>query len=133
MWEAGWAGDIAWFQFGKKVMRPDRHGRTRQVGEYALHISSSWTWRSDSGFVRADEDATDLSALGLLSAHVQRSDADQAGHLVLRMDNGDALEVLPDAAVTDPKEEIEYWRVFQPGLERPHVVASNTGIEWHEA
>jgi hypothetical protein len=39
MWEAGWAGDIAWFQFGQRVTTRDPAGRTREVGEYALHIS----------------------------------------------------------------------------------------------
>jgi hypothetical protein len=65
-------------------------------------------------------------------AHVQSADADSSGHLLIRLTNGDVLEVQPDDAVSD-SDEIEYWRVFQPGLETPHVVSSNRGIEWHEA
>ena len=132
MWEAGWAGDIAWFQFGERVTRRSRGGGNREVGEYALHVSSCWTWRAESGFMRADEHSTDLSELGGLMARVQSSDGDESGRLTLRLDNGDVLQVEPDNSGNEAKE-VEFWRLFQPGLETPHVVASNVGIEWHEA
>jgi len=132
MWEAGWAGDIAWFQFGERVTRRSRGGGNREVGEYAVHVSSCWTWRTESGFVRADEDSTDLSQLGLLMTRVQSSNVDESGGLTLRFDNGDALQVEPNDSRNET-DEIEYWRLFQPGLEAPHVVSSNLGIAWHEA
>jgi hypothetical protein len=132
MWEAGWAGAIAWFQFGERVTRRKRGGGKREVGEYAVHVSSCWTWRTESGFIRADEDSTDLSQLGLLMARVESSNADESGRLTLRFDNGDVLEVEPDVS-SNEADGIEYWRLFQPGLETPHVVSSNVGIEWHEA
>ena len=132
MWGAGWAGDVAWFEFGDRVMRSDRHGAQREVGEYALHVSSRWAWRTDSGFLRADEDAIVLSQLGGLMAHVLRGDADDSGRLSLQFDNGDTLVVEPEDPESD-SDEIEYWRLFQPWLETPHVVVSNRGVEWHEA
>ena len=133
MWEAGWAGDIAWFQFGKRVTRPHPRGGQREVGEYALHISCAWTWRTESGFVRADEDSTDLTELGGLQARVESSSAEPSGHLKLLLSEGECLEVEPDEPTADPANKTEYWRLFQPGLRTPHMVSSNLGIHWHEA
>lgn len=136
MWEAGWAGDIAWFQFGKQVRRPDRKGGQRVVGEYALHISCAWSWRSSSGFVRADEnsDRDALRRLGDLAPKVVGAPQGANGALQLSFDNGDrlAIDEVIEAGATE-EDESEFWRLFQPGLPTPHLVAANTGVEWHEA
>jgi len=133
MWEAGWAGDIAWFQFGQRVTTRDRAGRTREVGEYALHISCAWVWRTDTGLVRADEDSPDLSDLGRLLTSVQTVSAEAAGGLELQFSNGDLLRVEVEGLTDNPVEQTEYWRLLQPGRKTPHVVASSSGVEWHEA
>jgi len=133
MWEAGWAGDIAWFQFGERVTAKDRAGRSREVGEYALHISCAWVWRTDSGFIRADEDSSSLSELGALMARVESLSADVGGGLELRFGNGDLLRVETEGTGDDGGEGTEYWRLLQPGRQTPHVVSSSLGVEWHEA
>ena len=133
MWDAGWAGDIAWFQFGPRFTAWDRQGRSREVGEYALHISCAWIWKTETGYVRADEDSPDLSALGALSALVETVGADASGGLELRFSNGDCLRVDADATVEGSGEEVEFWRLLQPGRQTPHVVSSNVGVQWHEA
>ena len=134
-WGAGWAGDIAWFQFGQQVQRPHRRGGPRVVGEYALHISSAWRWCASSGFIRADE-TSDLAALQDLSAskpHFVGAERGPGGALVLRFDNGDTLAIdeAPDPETLE--DEVEYWRLLQPGLQTPHLVVSSNGVEWHEA
>jgi hypothetical protein len=133
MWEAGWAGDIAWFQFGKRVTAKNRAGRRREVGEYALHISCAWVWRTDSGFIRADEDSSSLSELGALMARVESLSAEVGGGLELRLSNGDLLRVEAEGTGNDGGEETEYWRLLQPGRQTPHLVSSSLGVEWHEA
>lgn len=134
MWEAGWAGDIAWFQFGAAVTRPDRHGTPRTVGEYALHISCPWRWLADSGFPRADETSppASLQALGESRSRLTQVDVDTTGHLVLHFHNGDSL-VLDNAPQEPGNDDVEYWRLLQPGLGTPHLVVSSSGVEWHEA
>jgi hypothetical protein len=133
MWSASWAGDIAWFQFGKAVLRLDRHGNKREVGEYALHVSCTWQWRSNSGVVRADHETADLRSLGELRARFREADLAESGLLTFHFDNGDTLAIEPDESDDKSAEETEHWRFFQPGLQTPHVVASNLGVEWHEA
>ncbi len=134
MWAAGWAGDIAWFQFGGPVQRPEARGPgTREVGEYALHLSCPWRWVTSSGFVRADEHS-DRSALGALdSLQATYVDAELAadGELILRLDIGDALAIegMPSSAAT---HKSECWRLLQPGLNTPHFVVSTTGTLWVE-
>ena len=135
MWDAGWAGDIAWFAFGAQVQRPDRRGGQRVVGEYALHISCPWRWCAVSGFVRADEtsDSAALHALGQPTTHFVSGGRDSGGPLILRFGNGDTLEIADPGEPPSSEDEIEYWRLFQPGLQTPHFLVSSTGVEWHEA
>ena len=142
MWEAGFAGDIAWFQFGAAVTRPDYHGGTRVVGQYALHLSCPWRWVASSGLVRADETSSHetLQTLGKDRPCLNRADVADDGTIALRFGNGDLLLVdMPgDGAAEvgmpgDGDEEVEYWRLFQPGSVTPHFVVSSSGAEWHEA
>jgi len=136
MREAGWAGDIAWFQFGGPitVSRP-RLGGDRDVGEYALHLSCPWRWVASSGFVRADENSPDssLEALGAIEARYVDAELTGDGNLALHFDSGDVLTVegVPgDGAASD---DSEYWRLLQPGRSTPHLVVSSVGAEWQEA
>ena len=130
MWAAGWAGDIAWFQLGDHHTRPTAAGGHRVVGTYALHLSCGWCWTSRSGytFADADSDAAALEALSIPRRSVHSIElADPLG-LVIRFENEDALVVDADAASSD-----EQWRVIQPGLRVPHLVAAAGGVGWHEA
>ena len=82
MWQAGWAGDIAWFQFGAVVKRSGGRGGQRNVGEYALHVSCPWRWVASSGFLRADDTspgaALQAQLFYLLNRHRQLVDRRQA-------------------------------------------------------
>lgn len=136
MWDAGWAGDIAWFQFGGPitVSRP-RFGGHRDVGDYALHLSCPWRWVASSGFVRADENSPDsnLEALGAIKARYANAELTADATLALHFDNGEVLTVegVPgDGAASD---DSEYWRLLQPGRSTPHFVVSSAGAEWQEA
>jgi hypothetical protein len=132
MWDAGFAAGIAWFQFGKAVTRPDAHGGTRVVGQYALHVSCFWRWVAPSGFVRADETSPPqlLKTLGADRPTLNGADSGKDGSISLRFDNGDVLFIA--GASEDPDEDVEHWRLFQPGSLAPHFVASSSGAEWHE-
>jgi hypothetical protein len=135
MWDAGWAGDIAWFQFGAQIKRPDRRGRDRLVGEYALHLSCPWRWSTSSGFVRADEtsDRAALHSLGDPTPCFVDAARGPDGVLILRFENGDTLAIDDVGEAPSPEDEVEYWRLLQPGLQAPHLVVTSAGVEWHEA
>ena len=135
MWDAGWAGDIAWFQFGEAVARRDRASKERAVGQYAVHISCAWRWLAASGFVRAEDTSPSplLHALGELRARVAGATVAGDGELALRFDNGDTLLIEGAASAEAGSDEVEYWRLFQPGRGTPHLVVSSAGVEWHEA
>ena len=95
MWSAGWAGPIAWFQFGGPVGRASRRGGQRSVGQYALHLSCPWRWCAPSGYVRADERSppSSLQALGESAACLAGVEADFRGALILSFDSGDTLGI----------------------------------------
>jgi len=133
MLRAGWAGDVAWFSFGGPVRRPSHRGGERLVGEYALHLGSGWRWITDSGLVRADENSSrdELAVLGRDGPRLDTITAFGNGGLTLRFVSGEQLEVSGESE--EEEEESEYWRLFQPGLQTPHLVVSNSGADWHEA
>jgi len=132
MWAAGWA-DIAWFQFGAQVKRTARGDGERPVGAFALHISCPWRWCTSSGFVRADDtsDPAALQALGDPTCRLAGAATGPNETIILKFDNGDTLEV--DSVRETAPDEVEYWRLLQPGLRTPHFVVSSSGAEWHEA
>jgi hypothetical protein len=134
MWAAGRAGDIAWFQFGGPVKNESAAGQPRDVGEYALHIMSAWTWRTAAGFLRADDtsEPSSLQSLADSKPCLASSRQGDSGTLLLVFDDGDLLtiEQPPEADIGD---DAEHWRLFQPGRQTPHLVSSTSGIEWHEA
>lgn len=41
-WGAGRVGNLLTFQFGPRYLRTDRHGKSYEVGTYALHVQCAW-------------------------------------------------------------------------------------------
>jgi hypothetical protein len=54
--------------------------------------------------------------------------ADDAAGFVVTMERDIVLEVFPDASRSD-HDEVEFWRLFQPGLDTAHFVVSSNGID----
>jgi hypothetical protein len=52
-WGAGRAADMETFQVGPRHPVTDRHGRTRDVGTYALHVQCAWRIVGPRGIVVA--------------------------------------------------------------------------------
>ena len=132
MWSAGLAGDVAWFQFGAAVVRPDHNGEERVVGEYALHASTEWQWSAPSGFVKADNESASevVKILTQDDPRVASVELYQTGQVNLQFADGDTLRIqVPDAA---EGEAVEYWRLFKPGTLAPHFVVSSDGSQWDE-
>jgi hypothetical protein len=44
LWSSGRAADLEWFQFGER-RTVTTGGRTKEVGEYALHVQCGWRIR----------------------------------------------------------------------------------------
>ena len=56
LWDAGRSADLATFQLGPRREVTDRHGRTREVGTYALHVSCAWHIIGPTGIFVASRD-----------------------------------------------------------------------------
>lgn len=42
LWDAGRAADLAWFAFGERRVVEDSQGKSKEVGEFALHVQCGW-------------------------------------------------------------------------------------------
>jgi hypothetical protein len=51
------------------------------------------------------------------------------GEVALRFLDGDALSW--EMPRIQDSEDVEYWRLFQPGLLTAHFVVSSSGNQWH--
>jgi hypothetical protein len=96
------------------------------VGEYALHLDCPWRLVGPTGLVVAtDESEPELLAqVGsppLVCAAVSGSDD---GGATLQFLGGWLLVVEPSYP-----DHLEYWRLFRPGREEPHVVVGAAGVE----
>jgi hypothetical protein len=123
-------------------------------GTRALHVSCPWRlagtagllvgsgdyWRPattdtpdeefDRGVVGARlRDVRNAEVRALLGEGVEvlAAEADTFGGLELRLAGGLTLEVFPDASHAE-HDELEFWRVFEPG--GPHVVVRSDGLDY---
>jgi hypothetical protein len=149
----GRAADVQWFHFGQIRTIPDtRKGGTREVGEFALHLSCAWRIVGPQGIVVAstdryypqgdpyvDDDAFRWDVPGtsrldhrmaeFLAMHVsehltvRRITADDIGGFSLGLGAHDSLEVFPADSL-----DHERWRIFVPG-EPEHFVVTGRGVE----
>jgi hypothetical protein len=145
-WYIGRAADLAWLGFG--TIRRRGHDR-RLLARYALHLNCPWRirrgldvivgsgdvyrevagsqvgkrWRWDVGPNLFDERVEmRLKQSQQPIAHVRRVVLDRLGGLRISMTKRLMLEVFP--ADTDDSEYREWWRFFQPGSKRGHLVWS---------
>ena len=161
MWAAGRAGPLLWLHFGGTHEFVDRYraNEAKTVGDYALHIDCPWRIvqrdvvvvgaldRFSPGDGQEDDDfdwnhSRDtrwdrrlqqfMERYGTSGPIVRAIEMRGAGAFALRFDDEVSLDVLPNRS-TDG----EYWRLFEPYRETPHVVVigDTTGrvyIEEHE-
>ena len=84
------------------------------------HASSGSRWRD----VRRDMLAAVLSR-GIV---VEGAGTDGLGGITLLLSGGMRLEVFPDQS-NAPHDEVEFWRLFEPGSSSEHFVLSSNGID----
>ncbi len=146
--EIGRAADMLWMHFGDWREVPSRRGGTRQVGEWALHVQTSWRfsrrdrillgvldlyayaedgsefdWDRD-GESRFDRIAASLNQLFRdEDIRVKELACDEVGSITLHLDSDLYFAVFPNFSSDYPDRE--YWRLFQPATDHPdHVVST---------
>lgn len=151
LWTCTRAAELAAFQFGEKREATDFYGRKINVGEYALHVLCAWSitridqvvvgnadlyyppdltgeeippgFEWDKGPNRRDELLRLLFEDGKRQFTVRRIDVGNAGSLLIAMDEGISLDVLPNSSLTG-----EHWRLFRPRSDERHFVFSGEGV-----
>lgn len=147
----GRAADMLWMQFGELREVPSRRGGTREIGDWALHIQTSWRFtRRDriilgvldfyaypdadasaydwdrGGESRFDRIASPLNqSLRAEEIRVRHLACDDVGSITLHLDTDLHFAVFPNFSSDYPDRE--YWRFFQPIKDRhdhPHYVVS---------
>ena len=130
-------------QFGALRYIKTRHG-DKSVGEWALHIQTSWKFVRDAEIVVAVGDLYlrpdgesydwddggdsnfDLQAYELnntfssASVVVQRVDCDDVGSFSLAFSDSFRFDVFPK--ISDSIDDVEHWRLFQPDSDGYHFV-----------
>jgi hypothetical protein len=154
LWGAGRAADLESFQFGPRRQVTDRHGRTREVGTFALHVQCAWRVVGPSGIIVGSRDRYypsqasgldpldpefkwDKPGMNLCDERLGRFfDGHQAEPLHVEAIQADEagsvqvvlgnymLEVFPDHSQSD-----EHWRLFQPYTDSLPFVLTGLGIE----
>lgn len=131
LWAVGRAGSLVWFQFGPRRTVTDRKGEQREVGAYALHVDCPWQLTDAAGAEHANEESDEwrFEALESNTLVVERAVSTADHGMVVNFGGGWVLEVSPDSP--EDEEPVEYWRLFEPYQERPHLVARSDGVD-HE-
>jgi hypothetical protein len=153
-WNAGRAADLEWFQFGRPKTVTDFKGKTKTVGEYALHVQCDWRILDATGVIVALPDrykpadeigdpenfewdrpganlcdrkmSQFLARTAGISQIVTQVEADDVGCLRILLSTDVAIEVFPDSSASD--EYSEHWRFFEPASETEHLVMRNSCI-----
>ncbi len=160
-WGAGRIGNLLTFQFGPRQLRTNRQGKSYEVGTYALHVQCAWhlakaqhllAASGDLGYEPSDENEEMSNYDGEVYAwpkaessclderllrffqqcektplFVQALRADDLGGLTIELSDNHRLAVFPNTSLDE-----EYWRFFQVGADRPHLVVTGLGIEDQE-
>jgi hypothetical protein len=145
-------GDAEWLTFGR---HGDSEPSDTELAPFALRIECAWRLLSSDAVVTGNADnarpaSTDTADDALESSltesfllntrhqefreKIQRTpysvlgvEADRYGGVRMELSFGCALEIFPSAS-TDG-DELELWRVFQPGLDYSHFVVSTMGVD----
>lgn len=149
IWGWGRASDLASFQFGLKREVKDFRGRTKTVGEYALHVQCAWRitrgeeiavghrdlyyppsgdnpdkdfdW-GPAGTNRRDQLLDEIFHSDVLT--VLSVEVGTGGYLCVRISGDLCLEIFPNDSLAH-----EHWRLFRPYISEPHLVVTGKGIE----
>lgn len=146
---AGAAGTLLWVHFGDEVEIPDMRGGARTVGAWALHIDCPWRITGLDGVLTGSGDYWEPPALGedgrdenfdayndrtrfdvqirnfvseFRGACVKNIAVDSAGGFRLSIGRWNSLEAFPVNS-----QDIECWRLFQPGNSTDHFVVTGIG------
>ena len=142
--------DMLVMHFGEWREVTSRRAGTRQVGDWALHIQTSWRFTRSARILvgvldfyqYADEDLAynwdkggesrfDRLADGLNQTFkegeitVREVACDEVGTISLSLDGGLRFDVFPNFSSDYPNRE--YWRLLQPGTEHPQYVLCTDG------
>ena len=150
LWSSGRAADLEWFHFGQRRTVTAR-GRTKEVGEYALHVQCAWRIRHGDrvilgsrdlynpphenddpdnfdrdvqGANRRDRGIAELFQNETRQFTVRDVEVDEAGTFTVNFDDNYALDVFPGDSLS-----AEHWRLFKPSAEEPHFVVTGEGLE----
>ena len=142
----GRAADLLWIQFGELNQIPSTYG-TRTVGEWALHVQTSWRFVDKDDitigigdvYVYPNGDPYDWELGGdsnfdLIAKELNKSfservtvrtlNYDHVGGFVIEVSNGSQFEVFPKISSKIPG--IEHWRLFQPAKDGEHFICSTS-------
>lgn len=150
----GRAADLLCMHFGSMHEITYSNGKTAVVGEWALHVDTTWRMISDSkifvgnsdmnyqagngnfndcdfydwdigGKSRFDEKAELLNhKLKDARTFVQGVKCSDVGDLKLDFQNGDTFQI--NCNISSDFSEYELWRLFEPAYESPHFVADTS-------
>jgi hypothetical protein len=154
LWDAGRAADLTWFAFGERRMVKDFRGESKEVGEYALHVQCVWRLVEREQVIIGQRDlyypatpgrtspevprsfsfdvigSTRLDSLFKEFFHdsgrqliVERTEAKRAGAIDIIFRGDVVLEIFPNDSFDE-----EHWRLFRPGKDGPHFVATGKGV-----
>ncbi|MBZ5643035.1 MAG: hypothetical protein LAO19_09770 [Acidobacteriia bacterium] len=152
LWRWTRAADMACFDFGQRRLRLDRHGKEREIGEYALHVECAWRMIEGDRVVVGRQDLYypaeyDEGApypdnfdwehdpnrhdklLDILFKNCTREflvagvEVGAAGSFRLLLADKFSLEVIPTNSLVG-----EQWRLFEPGREKQHFVVSGKDL-----
>ncbi len=140
----GHAADLAWFQFGQRRTVKNYRSDDKVVGEYALHVQTSWRILHEDRVIVGSSDLYDPATKNIRSEDIDpivstttRLDSrltelfenetrqfltrhihvGRAGSFSLILDDDYALEVFPDDS-----SNREHWRLFSPYRDMDHFI-----------
>lgn len=145
----GRAADLVWLQFGVLRDVNTRYG-TKTVGEWALHIQTSWRFVRESKIVvgvgdlyifpdgetydfegnrlsKFDERANQLNqSIATSDILVQQVLCDDVGGFSLVFTDNSRFDVFPK--ISEDTIDIEHWRLLQPEGSAEHVVCETGAL-----
>ena len=157
LWDAGRAADLLWLAFGQRQTIQDFRGKSREVGEYALHVQCAWRFVQGETVVAGNRDLYyprgyknpkdeipkgfdwDVQGANRCDEMLAGLFADGAKqYVVQKAEVGQAGEfaLLMEGGLTlqifpNDSLEGEHWRLFRPGSDVPHWVYTGNGLKRH--
>jgi hypothetical protein len=148
----GRASNLIWFNFGDYVVKKNRLGLEKKVGEFSLHVQCSWRISNDNkiiiayrdiyspcdqwneeeefnwevqGMNRFDEKADEINKDSKSTLVVNQISADNLGGVKIYFENRHVLELFPD----ESNSKDEFWRFITNEGSSYHIVVTGIGIE----